>query len=200
MLKQILIFLFIIISFSSYSQQFEGGFFAGVSASQIDGDNFAGYNKGGLTAGAYITREITRNIKWKTEIRYIMKGSYQKYTEENPVYYKTTLHYAEIPVLAQYFFKGKTFFEFGLLPEVLLSSKEEDEGGIIPTDQTLPFHRFSLEATAGMGYFLTKNIAAGFRFNYSVLTCRDHASGQTYYANRGQYNNVLSFSVYYHFK
>jgi hypothetical protein len=198
--RQILTLILLIISIPLFSQQFEGGFFGGVSASQIDGDNFAGYNKGGFTAGAYITREITRNINWKTEIRYIMKGSYQKYTEENPVYYKTTLHYAEIPILAQYFFKGKTFFEFGLVPEILLSSKEEDEGGIIPSDQTLPFHRFSLEATAGLGYFLTKNIAAGFRFNYSILTCRDHASGQTYYGNRGQYNNVLSFSIYYHFK
>jgi hypothetical protein len=200
MLRQILIFLFIIISFSSYSQQFEGGFFAGVSASQIDGDTFSGYNKGGFTAGAYITREITRNINWKTEIRYIMKGSNSNYSEENPVYYKTTLHYAEIPLLAQYFFKGKAFFEAGLVPEILLASKEEDESGPPPSYYILPFHRFSLEATAGMGYFLTKNIAAGFRFNYSILPCRDHASGQTFLANRGQYNNVVSFSVYYHFK
>lgn len=199
MRKTILSILFIIICSSSFSQDFEGGFFGGLAASQVDGDRFSGYNKVGITAGAYVTHKINRNLKWKSEIRYIQKGAYKKNTENDPTFFRTSLHYAEIPLLINYFYNKKTFFEAGFVPEILLKSKEENEDGIIPAGQSLPFHRFSLEGTAGVGYFLTDNIAAGFRYTYSILTARDHASGQTYFFNRGQYNNVLSFTLYYHF-
>jgi len=200
MLKNSLLLFFISLSLSSFSQHFEGGFFGGFTASQVDGDRFSGYNKVGITAGAYATKEISRNMNWKTEIRYIQKGAYKKNTEMDPTLFKTSLHYAEIPLILQYFYNEKVFFEGGLVPEILLASKEENEDGIIPDDQSLPFHPFSLEITAGAGYFFTGNLAAGFRYTYSLLTARDHASGQTYLLNRGQYNNVLSFTLYYHFR
>jgi hypothetical protein len=189
-----------ILSVSGFSQEFEGGFLGGLTASQIDGDLFSGYNKVGITAGAYTTRKINNSVNWKLEIRYTQKGSYQKYTETNPVMYKTSLHYAEVPFLLQYFYNRRVFLEAGLIPEILLYSKEENESGVVPEDQSLPFHRFSLEACAGIGFFLTDQIAAGFRYSYSLFTARDHASGQTYLLNRGQYNNVLSFTIYYHFR
>jgi hypothetical protein len=200
MIKFLLSVILIILSASLFSQDFEGGFFGGLTASQIDGDLFSGYNKAGITAGVYTTRKISSAINWKLEIRYIQKGSYQKYTETNPVMYKTSLHYVEFPLMLQYYYNRKVYLEAGLIPEILLSSKEEDESGIVPVDQSVAFHRFSMETAAGVGYFLTDKIAAGFRYSYSLLTAREHASGQTYLFNRGQYNNVLSFSVYYHFR
>ena len=200
MLKYILTFITLIFTLPSFSQNFEGGFFAGFCASQIDGDSFSGYNKAGITAGAYVTRKINTNISWKSEIRYIQKGAYKKNTELDNTMFKTSLHYAEIPLMLQYFYNEKVFLEAGLVPEILMASKEENQDGIIPSDQSLPFHRFSIEGTAGAGYFLTDNLAAGFRYTYSLLTARDHASGQTYMLNRGQYNNVLSFTIYYLFR
>jgi len=71
-----------ILSVSGFSQEFEGGFLGGLTASQIDGDLFSGYNKVGITAGAYTTRKINSSVNWKLEIRYTQKGSYQKYTEK----------------------------------------------------------------------------------------------------------------------
>lgn len=193
-------FLISCLSFSLYSQSFTGGFFGGLSASQVDGDLFSGYNKVGLTAGAFTIYNINRNLKWKTEIRYIQKGAYKRNTEMDPTLFKTSLHYAEIPFLIHYIYNKKVFLEAGPVPEILLASKEENEDGEIPESQILPFHRFTLEGTAGLGYFISDNLAAGFRYTYSLLTARDHASGQTYMLNRGQYNNVLSFTVYYQFR
>jgi len=200
MLKKTLFAFFIILTYPAFSQQFEGGFLGGFSAAQIDGDEFSGYNKLGITAGAYITKELSSSFKLKTEIRYIQKGAYQKPTEFNAFLFKTSLQYAELPVMLQFFYSEKIYLELGLIPEVLLSSKEEDQNGLIPIDQKLEFHRYSLEAGVGAGYFLTNNLAAGFRYSYSLLTARDHASGQMYMLNRGQYNNVLSFTIYYHFR
>ncbi len=200
MLKYIMSFLLFSITLGAFSQYFEGGFFGGFVASQVDGDRFAGYNKVGVTAGAYATRKLNKNLFWKTEIRYAQKGAYKKNTELDPTMFKTSLHYAEVPVILQYLYNKKVFLEAGLVPELLLASKEENEEGIIPADQILSFHRFVIEGTGGVGYFITNNIAAGFRYTYSILTARDHASGQTYLFNRGQYNNALSFTLYYHFR
>lgn len=200
MLKKIVFVLLMILAYPAFSQQFEGGFLGGISASQVDGDLFSGYNKLGITAGAYITRELSSSFKLKTEIRYIQKGAYEKPTEFNPILFKTSLQYAELPIMLQFFYSEKIYLELGLIPEVLLASKEEDENGLIPIDQSLEFHRFTAEAAAGIGYFLTDHLAAGIRYSYSLLTARDHASGQTYMLNRGQYNNVLCFTFYYHFQ
>ncbi len=198
--KNLILFILIFISFPLFSQQFEGGFFGGFSATQVDGDRLSGYNKVGITAGAYTSRKLNSSLNLKTEIRYIQKGAYQKPTDINPEMFKTSLHYAEIPFLLQYFYNDKGYAEAGLIPEILLASKEEDETGIISVDHLLAFHRFTIEAAAGIGYFLTDHLAAGFRYSYSLLPARDHASGQTYMLNRGQYNNVLCFTMYYHFR
>ncbi len=182
------------IAVPAFSQQFEGGFFGGFSASQIDGDNNSGYNKFGITAGAYTTRKINNNINWKAEIRYIQKGSYIK-----SVMLKTTLHYVEIPILLQYFQNKKLFFEAGLVPEILLKSIVEDKGYVSPIDPKNLFNTFELEATAGVGYFLTDNLGASVRLNYSLFPAGGRTPGPTIIFHRGQYNNVLNFSLFYHF-
>jgi hypothetical protein len=192
--------IFIIFPISLFSQKFEGGFFGGLSASQIDGDAYSGYNKVGITAGAYFTREINRNLNWKTELRFIQKGAYKKNTENDPTLFKTTLQYVEVPIILQYFYNKKVFLEAGIIPEILLSNKEETENGVTPFNEiSHPFNRFVIEGTAGVGYFLTNHIAAGFRYSYSLLPISDFALGTLYRAKRGSDNNVLSFTLYYHF-
>lgn len=198
--KCILNLIFFFLSVPLFSQQFEGGFFGGVSASQVDGDTYAGYNKLGITAGAYTTRKINTKFNFKMEVRYIQKGAYKKPTDVDLSLFKTSLHYAEIPFLFQYLYNKKVFLEGGLVPEILLASKEENEYGIKIPDPGRPFHRFVLEGTVGTGYFFTDHWAAGFRYTYSILPIRDHSDVLTYWLNKGQNNNVLSFSLYYHIR
>jgi len=196
--KYICILILLSLTITSYSQQFNGGFFAGLSASQIDGDTYSGYNKLGFTAGAYATRELNRNFIFKTEVRYIQKGANKRVTEDSRTMDKTKLQYAEIPLLVQYFYNKEIFLEGGLVPEFLLASAEDFGDGYI--DPTNPYHRFSLEGALGAGYFISSHIAAGARYTYSLLPARDHASGQIFRLNLGQRNNVISFSLYYHFR
>jgi opacity protein-like surface antigen len=199
-MKQLFTALLILSSIAAYSQPFEGGFFGGMSASQVDGDTYSGFNKVGLTAGGYVSSEFNRQWKWKAELRYIQKGAFKKTSIENPDYYRLAIHYVEIPFMIQYFLNDQLFFEAGLAPDVYLFHNEEDEFGDIPGDEGPAYHRFGLNAGAGLGYFITDNIIAGIRNSYSVIPMRDHASGQTYLLNRGQYNNVLALSLYYHFR
>ena len=193
MIKTTLTLILATLSLIAFSQKFEGGFFGGFSASQIDGDQNSGYNKLGITAGAYTTLMINKNFNWKAEIRYIQKGSYIPAT-----YYKTSLQYAEVPLIIQYYFNERLFIEGGIVPEILLATKVEDPSGVNPPSTINPFHTFELEGTAGVGYFLTENITAGIRLTYSLFPAGGIVPGTTYAFHRGQYNNVLSFSLYYH--
>lgn len=200
MKKTFLLAFSLFASLSLWSQPFEGGFFAGFSASQVDGDTYSGFDKFGITAGAYINREINREWEWKAELRYIQKGAYKGTSVENPDFYRLAIHYVEIPIVIQYYINDEFFLEAGLAPDVYLTHKEEDEHGIIPERESPNHHRFGLNATAGGGYWINDHLNAGIRYSYSAIPMRDHASGQTYLLNRGQYNNVLSLSLYYHFE
>lgn len=182
-----------------FSQNFDGGFFAGLSMSQVDGDNYWGYNKPGLTAGAYITREMTRETDLRMELRFTQKGAFKRSTERDPSYYKVSLQYVEMPLLFQYRYRRTILFMAGISPDVLLLSAEEDDTGILPPEFHPAFRRFSAGINGDVTWSFTENIMVGTRFTYSILPVREHGGGAVYLLNRGWYNNVLTFNVYYHF-
>jgi hypothetical protein len=185
--------LFPVISFSQY---FDGGAVAGLSASQVDGDRYWGFNKLGLLGGAYIKRMFTYTIEGQMELRYIMKGAYEAENIDNALYYKLVLHYVDIPLTVHYIYRKNFLFELGVAPEFIVYNREEDEYGKTPEDAP-PFHRLTMSAIGGIGYIFWDKITLDIRYNYSVVPIRKHPSGQTYLLNRGQYNNVLTFAVYY---
>jgi hypothetical protein len=59
MRRFIYIITFLVCTGYAYSQQFEGGVLGGLTASQIDGDSYKGYNKVGIQAGAWVHRLFT---------------------------------------------------------------------------------------------------------------------------------------------
>src|SRR5258706_2393375 len=72
--------LFLIISIFicpalSQAQNFKAGAFAGISTSQVSGDNLAGFNKVGLYAGGFVKNSLGE--KWEMQMvkSYIGKGS-----------------------------------------------------------------------------------------------------------------------------
>ena len=190
------IMLFLFSTGYGFSQQFEGGIMGGLTASQIDGDSYSGYNKVGIQAGAWVQRLFTYTIAGQMELRYVQKGSLHTNKPGDPTYYKAALHYIDIPIMAQYIYNEKVVFELGIGPEFLVSSKESDAHGELPEREPY-FHTFTMSAIAGIGYTFWDILTFSARFNYSILAIRDHPSGQSYLLNQGQYNNVLSFAVYY---
>src|SRR5690606_18955322 len=78
---------------------FTAGFVAGFNASQIDGDDLAGFDKIGLTTGIRATWETPSVIDFNIEFLYSERGSRPDIF--NPEYdpdIKVSLAYAEIPV------------------------------------------------------------------------------------------------------
>ncbi len=190
------IFLLSALSVIVSSQNFEGGVLLGLTASQIDGDDYRGYNKVGLQGGGWVRRMFTYTLSGQMEIRYVQKGALKTNTVDDPTYYRMALHYIDIPLMAQYVYNENVVFELGIGPEVLMTAKAKDEYGDAQIAD--PKHyRFTMSAIAGVGYRFLEVYSIHFRFNYSVLPIQAHSSGQSYLLNQGKYSNVLSFALYY---
>ena len=186
----------------SSAQQFSAAVKAGVSTSQISGDNLSGYNKAGFMAGALVSLPMSEKFDLAMEIMYIEKGSRRQSDPENGdyEYYRLRLNYIEIPVMLRWNFSKRFTFEAGPAIGFLLKESEEDEYGIINRSPERPFNKTELGVGGGMHVHFARNFSFIARIESSVLAVREHESGETYRFNRGQYNAVLSFALQYNFR
>lgn len=190
---QIIVFVFL--SSNVFSQTFGGGAIAGLSASQLDGDNWGGYHKAGLTFGAYTYTKLNKYIDAQLEIRYVQKGSNSN-SKEQEVFYLSKLNYIELPIFLKYHFLNKFTANIGLASGYLQKSTEDKDGiGDEPADPE--FNQFEFSGLLGVGYKITDKIFFDIRCNYSILPVRSHPGDQIFYLNKGQYNNVLTFTIQY---
>jgi len=205
--------LLLLLSFSFVklsAQVFYGGITGGATITQYNGDNRGGYNKINPKAGIFITRDMPSDFNYQIELLFIQKGS-QYSGEKNQAYYNLRLRYIEMPVSLQYDLTGihipglinwdfnkLVTPEIGLSAAYLLQAREDDNGGGLaePVD---PFKPYDFSLHAGVNYHFNEHWAFLFRYSYSFIPVREHPGGQTFYLDRGQYNNVLHFSFSYRF-
>lgn len=199
----LLILSFISFSIPLLSQNFNGGVLLGADVSQLDGDNYGGYNKIGLLGGGFVSLDVSDHSSFQLEMEYIQKGSKAYDTLGND--FRFHFHYLEIPLLYQYSLGKRFSFEAGPAADVLLGSLEESSGVEVPS--TIPLRKITLVGIYGGSYFLTPHLKLNIRVNYSLLSIRETGSKYTYppgyrkiFFEKGQYNNVLSLSLLWYFK
>lgn len=195
-MKQLILLISIVLLSASslFAQTFGGGFLAGASLSQLDGDSWGGYHKIGITAGAYTFTQLNKYVKAQFELRYTEKGS-KSNSKDPSIFYQSRLNYIEAPLLLKYSFLQKFNADIGLAAGYLVKGTEDDGYGELEADP--PFKPYELSFLVGVHYEILEKLHFNIRFNYSVLPVGDHPGGQTWLFNRGQYNNVLTFTVYY---
>lgn len=204
MMKRIIIFLIVFFNFILLShlncQNFGGGFYAGLAATQISGDRLAGFNKPGLNAGIFTNLTLNEKLKVQLELSYIQKGSRDNANPDKGDFesYLLRLNYVEIPFLLNYRVNKSLSFEAGPYFSYLLGFSEKDFYGDIPGSRD--FYNYDFGVTGGMHFIINENINAVFRGANSIIPVREHKGGGTYRLNRGQYNSVVSLSLYYIFK
>ncbi|MDP4186819.1 MAG: porin family protein [Bacteroidota bacterium] len=190
-----LIVVFILLPLSMQAQRFKGGIIAGISASQVDGDNYSGYNKAGFIFGGFVNTKVSEKSGLQLELKYIGKGSHKPSTISDPAEYKMRLHYVELPLKFFFEFNHKFKFDGGPAVAYLISHNEEDENGAIQPEKD--FHHFELSVNAGMGYTITKRIDAHIGYSYSIFPIRGLPTNYTRKRYNGQYNNLFTLTVYY---
>jgi len=182
----------------SAQQRFNAGIKAGLSTSQVAGDNYSGFDKAGF-AGGFFVRGLF-NEKWtgQFEIIYIQKGSRHNANPEKGDfnYYYLGLDYIEVPVLFQYHQKKFTY-ELGPGFSYLMREREfldwQDLTGM------RPFNKNEISINMGISYTIFNNFDINWRYSNSVSSIRDHASGASRWYNPGQTNSVIAFTLTYQF-
>lgn len=160
---------------------FFGGFILGANFAQVDGDNFSGYRKIGLNAGAVVHTRLMDQTTISMELLFSEKGSRKGKNQADVLgydrqtlitEYDILLQTAEIPININYFFKDKrSIISFGPSYSQLVNAKASVNG--IDTDEDFPFKKYDLAINLGASYRLYKRFHLGFRFQNSLLNIRE---------------------------
>lgn len=196
-LKKISIIYLVIftITTSVFAQEFNAGIYGGLSATQIDGDTFDGYNKAGIMTGAYVNRYFDKKWAGQMGLRFAQKGSKRADNEEG-IYYRCQLNYIEMPLTIRYQHFKKVDFEAGLSLGYLIKAMEAI-GADDMQEPNLSFNKFELASLIGINYHFNKKVFVGGHISYSLLAIRPFSSGNDEFMDKGQHNNVIYFSVGY---
>ncbi|MEI6456357.1 MAG: porin family protein [bacterium] len=204
-MKRILLLFCLILPSLLFAQRFNAGIMAGGLVSQVDGDTYDGYHKVGFLAGAYVSLRLSPHSSFQMEMQYIQKGSRNGNDSANMGgnSYLLRIHYLEIPILYQYTFAKRFAAEIGPAMDVTLGSYEESNGQEV--QNTVPMRPVTLSGIVGVSGYITKNLKATFRFNYSLLSIRNATAPyppgyRKILFEWGQYNNVLQLSLSWDFK
>ncbi len=176
------ILLFLGLFFSASAQAFRSQLVLGINASQIDGDELAGYNKPGLLAGALVGYPVSDLVTLQSGLIYSEKGS--RYGENDPFPLIWRLNYLEIPVQVRIQTFENIYFSGGLSVNYLITAKSDIGAGFEPNRTGLK--DFDLCYTLGAAYQPFDRTAFQVRLTEGFFT----ASQWQYFRNRS-----VSFAI-----
>jgi hypothetical protein len=188
-----------IISLAGMSQRFEGGILAGFNGTQVAGDAYEGYNKPGILVGGYVQTDLAPAVFAGFELKFSQKGSRSRQSIQNPEpgKYIMRLNYADLPFFLGFRTNDVISVVGGLSVGYLISSVEINEDGKFPPEDQVPFNNLDVQPFMGFRFDITDKIKSDIRLAYSVLPVRGKPDKDLWYWRQNQFNNVISFALYY---
>jgi len=185
--------LLLLFFFTAQAQTFKGGALLGINASQVDGDNLAGYDKVGLNGGFFADLPLPSKFSVSMELLYSQKGSSGHFIAGSTNSYLLRLGYAEVPFLLNYHDKPKINFGTGVSISRLVSYKEYRDGIQINQSQPGTFRSNELAWVANGNYVISDHFIFNLRFSYSIF--RVGQSSTSRYRNEAMFNNVITARI-----
>lgn len=192
----IILLLFIVLPMEG--QYFQGGFTAGITGSQVDGDYMEGYNKFGFSGGIFVRRGLGDNFGFQADFKYIMKGAAKRTSQNDREVFKLTLHYVEIPFV--FTLQTSEKFEFELGPGVGYLAFATNDFGYGPEKLAYNIQNFDYTANLGVSYLFVEKLKFNIRFCYSLKAISRQPGNITILGKYGQYNHLIDLSAYYTLK
>lgn len=137
----------------AFGQDFKANLLIGLNASQIDGDNLAGYNKAGLRAGAEISYPLNDNQALGSGLIYSQRGSSS--SSDSPGFVRIRINYVEIP-LHYIYATDKWEVRAGLVASALLNTRTDNGSGF--TNSRNLYRNVDLCYELSIGYRLNEKI------------------------------------------
>ncbi len=189
-MKYRLCLLAMLFAFAGYSQKnaFKPYFQFGLSAAQVEGDAYGGFNKPGGVIGIFTERGFDKRWSGALGFQIAQKGSFKgpNSNQGDQSTYRISLAYAEIPLSLKYRINQLQLFA-GASFGVLFYAKESNQNGEI--NGTPPFKRTEIATFLGASYDLNKRFFLSLSLGSSVLPIRDLVTGPSWLnKNDGQYN------------
>ncbi len=207
---------FVFSTTTSHAQErFRAGAMLGFNLSQLDGDNFSGYDKKGISGGLRVATVFNDRLDFMVEMLYTQTGSQFKNngrpvdfsSKVKPVHIR--LNYVEVPLLINYHFKQveKRLFRYEFFAGVsvgrLIGTKiTEDKSisGRMPTyaDLEEDFNKNHLGVVFGLKYNFNNNFGMALRHTLAGtrLYKNEEAESSQIYQMRSYF---LSFHTIYMF-
>lgn len=199
MLMKQLLFITVLFSASLFAQNngFESGIMGGPAVSQIHGDKLSGYNKLGFHGGMFLRYDLSKKFDLQFELRYAQKGSRPTNKDGSDV--RVRLNYVEMPLMLIYEIAENIEVEFGFSGGYLISYKFLDSYG--RTNLEEDYRTFELANIAGVYYHFSEKMSANIKSSYSLIPIRKYYLGELFNIFRPLHNNnIITLSLYYHFK
>jgi hypothetical protein len=182
---------------------FKGAVMAGTTFTQVDGDNFKGYYKKGITAGGGVYTMLGEDIGMGLEVLYTQKGSKGNLSKGGTIpgllmkKYSIEMDYAEVPLQVYYFDKHKNHFGGGVSYSQLISAKEkfETDPPQTFTDKDYPFRKMDINLILSSNFHLWKGLYITARFQYSLVPVRKKVPPN--FGRQEQFNNTIVFRIMY---
>jgi hypothetical protein len=206
MIRNLILILIFFISFGTIKAQssFNSGFQLGLNATQVTGDQIAGFHKAGIFAGIFVNHKAGSLGDFQLEINFTQKGSRKNAKPDEGIYdsYLMRLNYIAVPLLYRFNLKEPLSIDVGLEVAYLINAKEKDINGWVEPDKSVPYFKdFDFSIFAGLGVHINDKLRFIFRYSYSIVPIRPRPPGNYYYGywDAGQYNEVLTASLQYQF-
>jgi len=188
-------------------QRFKAGIIAGITASQIDGDQSAGYHKVGLQGGLRGIVVLKPRQEASIEILFSQRGSRNQ--PDYPPVFSTTLNYVEVPLQWHYrdwaangdtenpdFFR--VYFNIGFSYARLLSYVDNEDGSIAGISPVLEdLNKDSFCFLVGASFFATKHIGFTFRYHRAFNNLFSNGQGGLNFPSLNEH--FLAFQTMYVF-
>lgn len=194
LIKYITILLALFSLSAEAQQSFKAGLSFGMTTSQISGDGLGGWDKFGLTGGAFVSAPLSKKNGFRIGLNYADKGSRTKRDTLNFNTFAFRLRYIEVPV--QYTFQNGPFtFLSGLYYGRLI--RQDILANSLTYDVVPAFRNYDIGVAFGATLQMGEHFFIEGRFSSSVVPTRpspNFANPNSYY-ERGNYNQVLYFLI-----
>lgn len=175
-----------------WAQSFSGGFYAGVVGSQIDGDQSAGYNKGGINLAATVQYPLAEKFFMSLDIGFAQKGAQSKTSYGIPRALYININYIDLPLMINFYDRQHVGFGAGIQYSRAVGPIKQEIIQLPNSSRVFgldTFKKDDIQVALGGTYYFNKTLNVNIRYTYSLVPM-GYGKGSLY-KNNAAFNNVI---------